>query len=60
MLWFGRGRLVAWLVGRSRRSGRVYLDIGTLEGNDMLEDARWLRIARLHGLHASEARCLSL
>jgi len=44
-LWFGREPLFAWLADQGRRPGRVYLDIGTLEGDEMLEDAR-----RLHAL----------
>lgn len=42
-LWYGREPLFAWLVAQGRRSGRFYLDIGTLEGDEMLADARRLR-----------------
>lgn len=41
-LWYGREQLFAWLAGQGGGSGRLYLDIGRLEGSEMLEDARRL------------------
>lgn len=41
-LWFADGAIFPWLDGRPRPA-RLYLDVGTAEGPDVLADARRLR-----------------
>lgn len=42
-LWFGRGQIFPWVEAAEYVRGRVYLDVGTREGEKTLENARAMR-----------------
>jgi len=46
-LWFGRDRLLEYARARKLPRGRLYLDVGTAEGEEALRDVRRMR-ALLH------------
>src|SRR5205085_234401 len=43
-LWFGRDRLFAYVEARKLPRGRLYLDVGTAEGEEALRDVRRMRL----------------
>jgi predicted alpha/beta superfamily hydrolase len=45
--WFGRDRLFEYVHARKLPRGRLYLDVGTAEGDEALRDVRHMR-ALLH------------
>jgi predicted alpha/beta superfamily hydrolase len=44
-IWFGQGRILEYIAGLKAPRGRLYVDVGTLEGASTLRDAR--RLGRL-------------
>jgi len=56
-IWFGGGRILEFVEAARPTRGRLYLDVGTAEGDDTLRNARALnRLLRRKGLRKERLR----
>ena len=58
-LWFAEGRILEFVEAARRTRGRIYVDVGTAEGNETLGNTRALtRILRRKGYRRDGLRYL--